>query len=120
MATASTQLTMTAIRDVVASAEYADADYRESLYQAKVRQRVFGEMYGGLAGGYVQDDYENDGSGPFVSRQDDYYFYKASAAHDLTKHGTIELSYEHRENDSSIANFGFTENLVSVDASFLF
>ncbi len=119
-ATDSTEFTLTARRDTVASAEYANEDILESVYQGSIRQRFLQRLYLSIAGGLAHDDYENNEPGVTVDRRDDYYFYQPSLSCDVTQHGTVQLSYEHRENSSSLAAFKFTENLYSVAASFLF
>jgi hypothetical protein len=118
--TDSTELTLTARRDTVASAEYANEDILESVYQGSIRQRFVQRLYLSLTGGLVHDAYENDEPNVTVDRHDDYSFYQPSLSCDVTQHGTVQLSYEHRENNSSLAAFKFTENLYSVTASFLF
>jgi hypothetical protein len=118
--TDSTELTLSANRDTIASAEYAGEDILESVYQASIRQRFLQRLYLSVAGGLAHDSYENNEPIVTVARHDDYYFYQPSLSCDVTQHGTVQLSYEHRENSSSLAAFKFTENLYSVAASFLF
>jgi len=119
-ATDSTELTLRANRDTIASAEYANEDIVESVYQASIRQRFLQRLYLSIAGGLAHDRYENNEPIVTVARHDDYYFYQPSLSCDVTQHGTVQLSYEHRENNSSLAAFAFTENLYSIAASFLF
>jgi len=118
--TDSTELTLRGNRDTVASAEYADEDIVESVYQASIRQRFLQRLYLSVAGGFAHDNYENNEPNANVQRRDDYYFYQTALSSDITRHGTIQLSYEHRENNSSLAAFGFAENLFGFSASFLF
>jgi len=118
--TDSTELTLRANRDTVASAEYSGEDIVESIYQASIRQRFLQRLYLSIAGGLDHNTYENNVATVTVSRRDDYYFYQTSLSCDVTQHGTVQLSYEHRENSSSLAAFKFTENLYSIAASFLF
>ena len=119
-ATDSTELTHRANRDTTASAEYAGEDIVESIYQASIRQRFLQRLYLSLAGGLEHNTYETNVTTVAVSRRDDYYFYKTSLSCDVTQHGTVQLSYEHRDNRSSLAAFKFTENLYSIAASFLY
>jgi hypothetical protein len=118
--TDSTELTLRANRDTSASAEYSGEDIVESIYQASIRQRFVQRVYLTVAGGFEHNKYENNVTTIMVSRHDDYYFYQPSLSCDVTQHGTVQLSYEHRENSSSLAAFKFTENLYSIAASFLF
>src|SRR5580704_17137408 len=58
--TDSTELTLRGNRDTVASAEYADEDIVESVYQASIRQRFLQRLYLSVAGGFAHHDYENN------------------------------------------------------------
>jgi hypothetical protein len=118
--TDSTEMIFTTKRDTVASAEYAGENVVGSVYQGSVRQRFLQRLYLSLAGGLVHNNYENNEPNSAIARRDDYYFYQVSSSADLTRRGTIELSYEHRDNDSSFAAFKFTEDLVSFAVSYLF
>jgi len=118
--TDSTELTLRANRDTSASAEYSGEDIVESIYQGSIRQRFLQRLYLSVAGGFEHNKYESNEPAITVSRHDDYYFYQPSLSCDVTQHGTVQLSYEHRENKSSLAAFKFTENLYSIAASFLF
>jgi len=119
-ATESTTVTLSGRRDTIASVEYRGVDITESVAQAGVSQRVWAEVILTGTAGAVWDDYRPFDPAIPLSRHDRYFFYKAAVGHDVTKHGTVQLSYEHRANNSSSANFEFVENLVSLDVSFLF
>jgi hypothetical protein len=118
--TDSTAFTLTSQRETQSSAEYAGEDIVQSVYQGGVRQRFLQRLYLLANGGLVHDNYERNEPSAAIARRDDYYFYKISSSCDVTRRGTLQLSYEHRKNDSSVAAFGFAENLVSFAASFLF
>ncbi|MFT3867086.1 MAG: hypothetical protein QM715_01185 [Nibricoccus sp.] len=107
-------------RTTTASAEYAGENIVGTIYTASIRQRLLQRYYLKLSGGYVQNEYENNQPAVAVERQDDYYYYRASLAREVTRHGTIEIFYEHRENDSSLSTFNFTSNLAGISAAFLF
>jgi hypothetical protein len=115
-----TKFSLSGRRETRSSAEYSGEDIVATTYQGAVRQRFLSRSYLGLAGGFVRNDYETNRVAPAVARRDDYAFGKVSASRDLTERGTIELAYEYRNNDSSVANFGFNENVISLTASFLF
>ena len=68
------------------------------------------------------DDVDTRRSGEAVAllRRDDFSFYRASSSFDVTRRGTLELSYEKRDNASTIRTFDFNQQLVSLRASFLF
>jgi hypothetical protein len=116
----STAFTVSARRETQSSAQYAGENIVQTLYQAGVRQRFLQRVYVSLNGGFVHNDYENNRPIAAVLRRDDYSFGRISATGDLTARGSLELSYEYRNNDSSVSAFGFTENLVSLGVSFLF
>ncbi len=119
-ATDSTLLTVTAKREVLASAEYSGEDILATTFEGGIRQRFWQALYLALSGGYVRDHYENNEPAVAVIRHDDYYFYQITASRDISKNGTIELSYEYRKNESSLANFSFTDNLVGAAVAILF
>jgi len=115
-----TNFTFASRRETRSSAQYSGENIVATTYQGGVRQRFWRRNYLALSGGFVRNDYENNQTISAISRRDNYYFGRVSSSRDLTEHGTVELSYEHRTNDSSAANFGFDENLVLFSASFLF
>ncbi len=127
-ATDSTTVTLTARRATEGAIEYRGVDIWESVYQAGVRQRIFNGFTGTVSAGLVWDDYRAftrdvvvlQDEGFTQPRTDKFFFYKAAVGHDLTRHGTVQVAFEHREDNSSDAQFWFTDNLVSVNLSFLF
>ncbi len=116
----STAFTLSARRETQSSAQYAGENIIQSLYQAGVRQRFLQRLYVSVNGGFVHNQYENNRAVATVLRRDDYTFGRVALTGDLTARGSLELSYEYRNNDSSISTFGFTENLASLGVSFLF
>ena len=115
-----TSITLDSRRETTASAEYTGQNIVESIYQAGVRQRFLQRIYISVDGGLVHNQYENNEVNTSVARRDDYYFYKISSSSDVTRYGTVALSYEHRKNDSTLAAFGFSEDLATFAVSFLF
>jgi hypothetical protein len=115
-----TTFNLTARRETQSSAQYSGENIVASLYQGGVRQRFLQRIYVSLLGGFVRNQYEDNAPVTFLDRRDDFMFYRATSSLDVTRRGTLELSYEHRENDSTLQNFDFDQNLVSLRASFLF
>ncbi|MGH7945532.1 MAG: outer membrane beta-barrel protein, partial [Opitutaceae bacterium] len=115
-----TTFNLSARRETQSSAQYSDENIVATLYQAGVRQRFLQRVYLSLLGGFVRNQYENNAPTSFLDRRDDFTFYRATSSLDVTRRGTLELSYEHRENDSTLSNFDFNQNLVSLRASILF
>jgi hypothetical protein len=116
-----TLLSLSSRRDTQASAQFADENILENFYQGSLRQRFLQRTYVSLAGGLVRRTYEQNRTvTPPFARRDHYYFGRVSASRDVTEHGTVELGYEHRENDSSLSTFDFSQNVATLSASFLF
>lgn len=113
-------VTLDVNRKTTASAEYSDENIVATTYAASIRQRLLLRYYLKLTGGFVRNEYENSQIAVALERRDDYSFYRASLAREFTRHGTIELFYEHRENDSSLSAFKFAGNLAGLSAAFLF
>ena len=115
-----TTLSLSSRRETQSSAEFAAENILATYFQGSIRQRFFQRLYASAAGGYVHNAYEGNQPVATISRRDDYYFGRLGLARDLTRRGTIELSYEYRENDSTLGGFGFTENVASAAWSYLF
>jgi hypothetical protein len=116
-----TSFNLEARRDTLSSAQYAGENIVASFYQAGVRQRLLQRLYVSLSGGFVRNQYErNVPTAAALGRRDDFGFVRAGSSIDFTRRGTLELSYEHRDNSSTLHTFDFQQNLVSVAASFLF
>ncbi|HVU34121.1 MAG TPA: hypothetical protein VHE61_11850 [Opitutaceae bacterium] len=115
-----TVVAITGQRDTTTSAEYVGENVVSDTFQGSIRQRVLTRTYLTLAGGYVRDRYEENRVVTPLDRRDDYAFGRLSASRDVTTHGTVELSYEHRKNDSTFSAFSFSQNIAAVSASFLF
>jgi hypothetical protein len=108
-------------RETQSSAQYSGENIVASLFQAGVRQRFIQRIYVTLLGGFVRNQYENNAPTTLLeTRRDDFTFYRAITSMDVTRRGTLELSYEHRDNASTLPNFDFDQNLVSLRASILF
>jgi hypothetical protein len=116
-----TTFNLEARRDTQSSAQYSGENIVASFYQAGLRQRLLQRIYVSLSGGFVRNQYErNAPSATLTGRRDDFSFVRAGSSFDFTRRGTLELSYEHRDNDSTLRTFDFQQNLVSIAASFLF
>jgi hypothetical protein len=116
-----TAFNLSARRETQSSAQYSGENIVATFYQGGVRQRLMQRIYVSLLGGFVRNQYENNVPLPAgLGRRDDFLFYRASSSFDVTRRGTLEFSYEHRQNESTLRNFDFDQNLVSLAASFLF
>jgi hypothetical protein len=115
-----TTFNLTARRETQSSAQYSGENIVATYYQGGVRQRLLQRIYVSVLGGFVRNQYESNTPVATLGRRDDFLFYRATSSLDFTRRGTLELSYEHRDNDSTLRNFDFDQNLVSLAASFLF
>jgi hypothetical protein len=115
-----TTFNLSARRETQSSAQYSGENIVATLYQAGVRQRFLSRIYVSLLGGFARNQYESNEPVTIIDRRDDFTYYRATSSLDVSRRGTLELSYEHRENDSTLQNFDFDQNLVSLRASFLF
>ncbi len=118
--TESTVFTVSGRRDTQSSAQYVGENIVGTTGQASIRQRFFLRNYLTLTGGLVHNDYEENQAGPVISRRDNYQFYKITLSREITRYGTLELSYDFHQNDSTIPQFGFTQNIIGVAASFFY
>jgi hypothetical protein len=116
----STNFSLEARRDTQSSAQYSGENIVADYYRAGIRQRVLQRIYVSLSGGFVRNKYEQNAAAAPLNRRDDFTFVRAGSSFDFTRRGSIELSYEHRENDSTLRPFEFDQNVVSLAASFLF
>jgi hypothetical protein len=115
-----TRFTLSSRRETQSSAQYAGENIVATIYQGGLRQRFVQRVYVSLLAGYVRNDYETNAPVAFVNRRDNFSFYRAGSSFDFTRRGTLEFSYEHRDNDSTLPNFEFKQNVFSLAASFLF
>jgi hypothetical protein len=118
-ATEGTSFELGARRATVGAVQYRGVDIWESVYHAGVRQRVGNGFIATGTVGLVWDQYYPFTHVP-LQRLDKFYYVKAAIGHDVTRHGTVQLSYEHRDDNSSFRQYTFEENLISVNLSFLF
>src|SRR5262249_28849210 len=117
----STNFDLEARRDTQSSAQYSGENIVADYYRAGIRQRVLQRIYLSVSGGFVRNQYEhNVPAAAALGRRDDFTFVRAGSSFDFTRRGTVELSYEHRANDSTLRSFDFDQNVVSLAASFLF
>lgn len=119
-ATEGTLATLVVNRKTSASAEYSGENIVSTTYKAGLSQRLLRRFYLSLTGGFVNNQYENNHLASSITRRDDYYYGRGSLACDVTRHGTIEVFYESRQNDSSFESFEFTENLFGASVAILF
>ena len=109
-------------RRVRPSAIFNDANYSVTGVVVSVRQRVLHRFYFTLAGGYEATEYDSiDDDSAFNRDRDDHYFFvRPSVEFRVGDRTSVELSYEHRNNDSDVEEFEFTNNRVGVKVGVFF
>jgi hypothetical protein len=73
-----------------------------------------------LAGGFQNSEYQAASAGSHTRREDNLWFIRPSLGLRMTKRARLELSYQHRTNDSSLEYLSFSENLGSLQLDILF
>lgn len=109
-------------RRVRPSAIFNDANYSVTGVVVSVRQRFLHRFYLTLAGGYEATEYDSiDEESAFNRDRDDHYFFlRPSVEFRIGDRTSVELSYEHRNNDSDVEEFEFTNNRVGVKVGVFF
>ena len=113
-----TTLNLDAYRRLRPSSVFPDANYTVTGVVLSLRQRLLQKYYFVLGGGYEASDYNSivrDGSS--LSRDDDYFFVRPSLEFRFRERYLVEFYYEHRNNDSNIADFGFENNRTGFKLS---
>jgi hypothetical protein len=107
-----TSLTLALSRRTLNSAVLADQDFASTTISVGARQRVFQRIYLGLNVGYQNSDYFSTISAVSANRTDDYYFVQPAVDVMITRFWSIGAYYLHRQDESSIDFFSFTNNQV--------
>jgi len=87
---------------------------------ARVSQRFLQRFRVGIEGGYQTFDYSAAGREDGDRREDQNAFVKTSLAFDVTKDLSAQGAYEYQENDSSLPDRSFSENVVSLQLTLQF
>jgi hypothetical protein len=118
----STSINLDAYRRLRPSAIFNDANYSATGVVLSIRQRFLHRFYLTLAGGYEATQYDSiDDDSPFNrDRDDDYFFVRPSLEFIVADRVSVELFYEHRNNDSDFPAFEFANNRVGVRVGVFF
>jgi hypothetical protein len=112
---ASTTLTLEAHRRQEPS--YTGTYNQETTgFNAGVRQQLSGGLSATLAGGYEDVTYLQVVSGPSNNRVDNTFWVRASLDYEFNRHLTGALFYTVQQDNSSNANYSYTDNMVGVRA----
>lgn len=115
-----TELSLSAFRRNSSSVSIADEIITATGISARAQQRFFQRYYLTLEGGYQDSDYRSTRTGDAAGRDDQTTYLRPGVAFDITKFFTAEAAYQYRRNDSSRADLGFTENVVTLQLNLQF
>jgi hypothetical protein len=114
-----TLITLGGSRAVGNSAGTAGDNIIATQIQGSIRQRFGRVFFLTVSGGYGISDYDQISSLTAPPRNDKGWSVLSSLAVDLTKWATLEAVYQFRENDSSVREFGFRENQVTLQLTMM-
>jgi hypothetical protein len=86
----------------------------------RVRQRCFEKVYLTLSGGYESGKYEENLTSITTNRTDDIFYFKSSISFAYTKWANMELAYEYRNNQSTLSDSSFKQNLITLQLNVFF
>lgn len=101
-----TKLSLVAQRSVSPS-YFQDQATENTSFNGDINQRLLGNFYLDLNGGYQITKYTASASGVAVNREDDYYFLNTKLSCTFLKRGTIAVFCQLADNSSSASGFGF-------------
>lgn len=102
------------------SGVFAGQDFSGTTLTASLRQRLARRFFLGVSGGYEYADYFSSVSGVAATRSDNYYFVEPTLDFSLTRFWTVGVYYLHRQNDSSLNSFQFSDNQVGFRTTVTF
>jgi hypothetical protein len=112
--------TLSGSRKIQSSASLAGQDFTSTQLTASFRQRLLERFFVSLTAGYQNQQYFGATSLSDSNRDDDYYFIQPAIDVKITRFWYAGGYYLHRQNDSSVSNFGFNENQTGIRATFTF
>ncbi len=102
------------------SAAISGSDFAETDLHFTVQQRFFQRIFVSLSAGYQNLQYFSALSGMNIGRTDDYYYYQLAIDGNITRYLNAGLYYLHREDNSTLAFYGFSDNQYGFRASLAF
>jgi hypothetical protein len=112
-----TRISVTAQRVVAASILESQVTETTGV-NAGVNQRLLGEFFLDLTGGYQLVKYVSSANTPGPSREDDVYSFNARLSRAFLKRGTIAVLYQFSKDNSSLPGYSFTSHQVGCEISF--
>jgi hypothetical protein len=115
-----TSLILEARRQTYSSGSRANENNTVTAVSTEVRQQVFQRIDLALAAGVSTSDYQAYSGENDVEREDTLVYVRPSLGLSVTRFSRCELSYEFRDNDSSLEAVSFSENVASLELKLLF
>jgi hypothetical protein len=115
-----TQLQLETYRRDQSSLVLVDQNYTVTGFSGGARQAIFEKYTLDLLGGYNFSDYYSTTPGVIASRHDDYFFIQFGVDYTVSDRLTVGVLYEYRDNDSSVATSTFSDQQVSMTATYHF
>lgn len=100
-----TRLTLSASRSVSSSYYYVNQVSETTQVAAGLNQRLLGELYLDVGGGYARAKYVSSVPLAGVARADDYYTFNTSLTCPILKYGTLSVFYNYSHNASNQSGF---------------
>lgn len=102
------------------SAVLAGQDYTNTSLSVSFRQRLLRRIQVGLNAGFENSEYVSAINGVTATREDNYFFVQPGIDVTITRYWTVGAFYLHRQNDSSVDDFGFRGNQVGIISTLTF
>lgn len=112
--------TLSGSRKIASSASLAGQDFTSTQLTASFRQRLLERFFLSLTVGYQNQQYFGASSLSDSNRDDNYYFIQPAIDVKITRFWYVGGYYLHRQNDSSVGNFGFNENQTGIRSTLTF
>ena len=113
-----TRITVGINRSEEISVSLLGQNYTATSAGARVFQKLFTKGVLTVGGGYQRVGFHAAGlAAPPARRDDDFWYGLAGFDWNFDRHWTVGVLYQHRENASSLPQFSFLNNQVSVQAS---
>lgn len=94
----------------VSTSPLEDQIIEDTGVTAALNQRLLKKLFLNAGGGYHWDTYVSTSTATDTGRRDRYYSLNASLTCVVLKHGTVAATYQHSEDLSTLAGFGYSSN----------
>ena len=114
-----TQISLNADR-TVSVAVFQNQVTENTGFDLGLNQRLLGQLYLGIDGGYQNIQYITAGVTSTTTRTDDYYFLNARLSRDFLTRGKVAVFYQYADDSSSSPGFSYTSHQVGLEISFAY